>query len=142
VSYLSAALRSIPFRLAGGTGEYLGGLLAHRVPRRWALLIGQIFMGGGAVLFAFADSTNKYWSHIIPGAIIGWGGAGFVYVACLSDAMVDANPETGGVIGAVMYTAAQLGATIGLTGKLIRILACEVLMFFCSSNFCQHRRNW
>jgi predicted MFS family arabinose efflux permease len=121
VSYLSAALRAIPFRLCGGIGEFLGGALAQRVPRRWSLLIGQLLMGGGAVLFALADTKDKYWSHLIPASILGWGGTGFVYVVCLAAAMVDAKPEVGGVTSAVMYTATQLGATVGLTGASVLI---------------------
>ena len=76
-------------------------------------------MGAGAVLFALADTPDKYWSHVFTGALIGFGGAGFGYVVCLATVMVDTETEAGGVVSAVMYTALQLGATIGLTGERI-----------------------
>ncbi|KAF8896080.1 major facilitator superfamily domain-containing protein [Infundibulicybe gibba] len=85
------------------------GHICSRVPRRLLLLMGQVFMGVSAVLFALGgDTPEKYWSYIVPGMII--------------VVMEGARPGEEGVVGAVMYTAYQLGATIGLASQFFQLL--------------------
>ncbi|KAF8896092.1 major facilitator superfamily domain-containing protein [Infundibulicybe gibba] len=114
ISPLSASLRCLPFGITGGITAYLTGIFAPKVPRRLLLTMGQVFMGVGAVLFALGDTPQKYWSYIVPGMIIGMLGLGVAYVGCTIVVMEGARPGEEGVVGAMMYTAYQLGATIGL----------------------------
>ena len=93
------------------------GQLAHKVPRRALLTVGQVLQAAGAVLFALADAPSKYWSRIFPGIIVGMVGMACSYVGSTVSMMESAPPDQQGVVGAVMSTSYQIGATIGLAGK-------------------------
>jgi hypothetical protein len=114
ISTLSAALRCLPLGIAGGTTAYLTGIFAHKVPRLVLLVSGQVLMGVGSILFALADDKSKYWSHVVPGMIIGMFGLGVAYVACTIVVMEGTRKGEEGVVSAVMYTSYQVGATLGL----------------------------
>ncbi|KAF5373033.1 hypothetical protein D9758_001641 [Tetrapyrgos nigripes] len=114
ISTLSAALRCLPLGIAGGTTAYLTGIFAPKVPRLVLLVSGQLFMGVGSILFALADEQSKYWSHVVPGMIIGMIGLGTAYVACTIVVMEGTRKGEEGVVSAVMYTSYQVGATLGL----------------------------
>ncbi|THU81970.1 MFS general substrate transporter [Dendrothele bispora CBS 962.96] len=114
MSTLSAAIRCLPLGIAGGTTAYLTGIFAPKVPRRVLLVSGQLFMAVGSILFALADDKEKYWSHIVPGMIIGMVGLGIAYTACTIVVMEGTRKGEEGVVSAVMYTSYQVGATLGL----------------------------
>ncbi|KAF8520827.1 major facilitator superfamily domain-containing protein [Gautieria morchelliformis] len=116
-SALSAALHCIPIGVAGGVVSYLTGAFALHVPRRVLLIGGQLGMLVGTLLFALADSPAKYWSHIFPGMIIGLVGLAMAYVAANIFIMAGSRKGEEGVVGAMMNTAFQLGATVGLAGQ-------------------------
>lgn len=59
-----------------------GGCILHHclcIPLTFDLW--KAFMIAGSVLFAFADTPEKYWSHILPGMIVGTLGLAVSYVA-------------------------------------------------------------
>ncbi len=68
----------------------------------------------GAILFALASSEDRYWSHVFPGMIIGMLGLATAYVAASVTMMAGARKGEEGVVGAVLYTTFQIGATIGV----------------------------
>jgi len=114
MSALSAALRCLPMGISGGITAYLTGVFAPKIPRRILLVSGQVFMAVGAILFALADTPDKYWPYIVPGMIVGMLGLASAYVGCTIVMMEGARPGEEGVVGAMMYTSYQVGATIGL----------------------------
>ncbi|KAF8896032.1 major facilitator superfamily domain-containing protein [Infundibulicybe gibba] len=122
ISSLSASLRCLPIGIAGGIAAYLTGVFAPNIPRRLLLLMGQVFMGVGAILFALGDTPQKYWPYLVPGMIIGMVGTAVAYVGCTIFVMDGARPGEEGVVGAMMYTAYQLGATVGLASQFFRLL--------------------
>ena len=71
----------------------------------------------GATLFALADDPSKYWSYIMPGMVLGIAGTSLGYVGCTIVVMKDVREGEEGVVSAVMYTAYQVGATLGFAGK-------------------------
>ncbi|KAJ8520062.1 hypothetical protein ONZ45_g3098 [Pleurotus djamor] len=82
-SALSAAVRCIPLGVAGGVSSWLSGRFGPLLPPNVLLVGGQAFMAVGAILFALADTIDKYWSHIFPGMVVGMlglaGAARFPY---------------------------------------------------------------
>ncbi|THU97275.1 MFS general substrate transporter [Dendrothele bispora CBS 962.96] len=114
VSTLSAAIRCLPLGIAGGTTAYLTGIFAPKIPRRILLVSGQLLMAVGSILFALADVKEKYWSHVVPGMIIGMIGISAAYVACTIVVMEGTRKGEEGVVSAVMFTSYQVGATLGL----------------------------
>jgi len=114
VSTLSAAIRCIPLGITGGTAAYLTGIVAPKAQRLVLLVSGQLFMGVGSILFALADTKSKYWSHVVPGMIVGMIGVALAHVACTIVVMEGTRKGEEGVVSAVMYTSYQIGATLGL----------------------------
>ncbi|KAF4607679.1 hypothetical protein EYR40_000014 [Pleurotus pulmonarius] len=113
-SPLIAALRCLPIGVAGGVASYLVGRFLPRLTAKWVLVGAQIFTATGSVLFALAGSEERYWSFVFPGMVIGMLGLASAYVGCTTTVMGDARKGEEGVIGAVMYTAYQVGSTIGV----------------------------
>ncbi|TFK32663.1 major facilitator superfamily domain-containing protein [Crucibulum laeve] len=70
-SALSSAVRCIPMGLTAIIVSPLVGAYAPRFSRRLLLMGGQIMSAVGVVLFALADTRDKYWSHVVPGMIVG-----------------------------------------------------------------------
>ncbi|TFK32285.1 major facilitator superfamily domain-containing protein [Crucibulum laeve] len=115
-SALSSAVRCVPMGLTAIIVSPLVGAYAPRFSRRLLLMSGEIMSAVGVILFALADTRDKYWSHVVPGMIVGMIGLFLSYVACTTVVMEGARPGEEGVVGAVMNTAYQIGATIGLAG--------------------------
>ncbi|KIK53240.1 hypothetical protein GYMLUDRAFT_49413 [Collybiopsis luxurians FD-317 M1] len=113
-SAISAAVRCFPLGITAGISAYLTGVFAPRIPRRILLLVGQVFMAGSVILFAFADRPDRYWSYMVPAMIIGMFGVSVAYVGNTIAVMESARPTDQGVVGAIMYTAYQVGSTIGI----------------------------
>ncbi|ESK94361.1 efflux protein [Moniliophthora roreri MCA 2997] len=111
---IAAAIRCIPLGIVGGVTAYLVGLFAPKTPRIPLLLSGQVLMAVGSVLFALAVGEDKYWSYVVPGIIVGTSGLSLAYVGSMIVVMEGAKPGQEGVVSAVMYTAYQIGATLGL----------------------------
>ncbi|KAJ3729348.1 major facilitator superfamily domain-containing protein [Lentinula raphanica] len=113
-SSLSAAVRCLPLGISGGATAMLTGYIASKMPRRLLLIGGQILMIVGTTLFALADDPSKYWSYIVPGMVLGNIGTAIGYVGCTIVVMEGVRKGEEGVVSAVMYTAYQIGATLGL----------------------------
>lgn len=89
-------------------------MYGHLIPKRILLVLGQVFMIIGAVLFALADNPSRYWPFIFPGMIIGMIGLAMAYVGSNVTTMAGARKGEEGVVGAVLYTSYQMGSTIGI----------------------------
>ncbi|GJJ13376.1 hypothetical protein Clacol_007628 [Clathrus columnatus] len=113
-SAIKAAVHCIPIGISGGISTYIAGYLALYIPKKLLLLGGQVFMAIPAILFSLADTPDKYWSHILPGMIIATIGLATAYVAANVFILSNAPKGQEGVISAMMNTAFQLGATVGL----------------------------
>ncbi|KAF4584831.1 hypothetical protein EYR40_001646 [Pleurotus pulmonarius] len=112
-SSLIAAVRCIPLGPSGVLSCYLAGKYITKAPHT-LLIGGPTLMAVASILFALGDTPDKYWSHIFTGLIIGHMGMGGVYVGCTTMIMSGAREGEEGVVGAVTYTAYQMGATLGL----------------------------
>ncbi|KAJ3552365.1 hypothetical protein NM688_g4188 [Phlebia brevispora] len=113
-SALSAAVHSIPIGVSGGLSAWLTGVHGHRVPKRLLLVVGQLFMIVGAVLFALSKEPEHYWPYIFPGMIVGIFGLSMAYVGSNVTTMSGARKGEEGVVGAVLYTSYQIGSTLGI----------------------------
>lgn len=89
-------------------------MYSHYVPKRILLVVGQLLMIVGAVLFALAHDPSHYWSYVFPGEIIGMFGLSMAYVGSSVTTMAGARKGEEGVVGAVLYTSYQIGSTLGI----------------------------
>ncbi|KAF4571718.1 hypothetical protein EYR36_009062 [Pleurotus pulmonarius] len=112
-SALIAAVRCIPMGVAGGIASYLSGRFVPKLPPNYILVGSQVLMAVGSVLFALADTREKYWPYVFPGMVVGMLGLAAGYVACTAVVMGGARKGEEGVVGAVTYTAYQVGSTLG-----------------------------
>lgn len=55
------------------------GPLARRIDPKWLILTGNILMIVATILFALADTMDKYWSHVFVGLVVGSCGAMLLY---------------------------------------------------------------
>jgi len=113
-SPIKSAVHFIPIGVTGGTVAWATGTYGHLVPRRILLVVGQLCMATAAILFAFASSPDRYWSFIFPGMVLGMIGLAASYVAASVVMMAGARKGEEGVVGAVLYTTFQIGATVGI----------------------------
>ncbi|GJJ08487.1 hypothetical protein Clacol_002705 [Clathrus columnatus] len=117
-SPLNAAIHCLPIGITAGICVSLAGRLVLALPRKFQLVFAQTLMGVSAILFVFADTPDKYWTHVLPGMIICMIGTAVGYVSVNVFIMASAPKGQEGVIGAMMNTAFQLGATVGLASKV------------------------
>lgn len=113
-SPLKAAIHCLPIGITAGICVSLAGRIVLIFPPKSQLVFGQVLMGVSSILFVFADTPDKYWTHILPGMIICMIGTAVAYVSVNVFIMASAPKGQEGVIGAMMNTAFQLGATVGL----------------------------
>ena len=118
-SALNASLHCIPLGIASGTASFFCARYGSLVPRRLILAGSQVLMGIAVLLFALADSPDKYWSHTFLGMVFGLVGVGAGYWAVNVALMASAPKGEEGVFGALINTGLQLGATIGLAGTFL-----------------------
>lgn len=77
--------------IAGGFAAYTAGVVAPHIPRRVLLIGGQILPAVACVLYALADTPAKYWSHVLPGMIVGMIGLATGYVGATISIMAGAR---------------------------------------------------
>ena len=68
----------------------------------------------GCVLFALADSPDRYWSYILPAMIIDMFGLSGSYIGASVTMMASAPAGEEGIVSAVLYTTFQVGSTLGI----------------------------
>lgn len=113
-SPIKAAIHFLPFGVTGFITTISVGTYGHLIPRRVLLIAGQVCMAVGSVLFALADTPDKYWSYIFPGMIVNMIGLALSYVGASVTTMAGAPKGEEGVVGAILYTSFQIGSTIGV----------------------------
>ncbi|KAF8884618.1 major facilitator superfamily domain-containing protein [Infundibulicybe gibba] len=121
VPALGAAIRIIPFGIAGFFVTISMGWVTPHVPPRWILFFGQLLMLAGAVLVAFAPDKSQYWSHVLPALVLEALGIASGFVAAniamirtpLAKPSVRLHDSTA-LIGAIFNADLQIGSTIGL----------------------------
>ncbi|KAH8119333.1 major facilitator superfamily domain-containing protein [Phellopilus nigrolimitatus] len=81
------------------------------VPRRglWFVLIASDISPSGPASYEY-----KYWIHVFPGMVVGMAGVAISDVGVSVAVMASARRGEKGVVGALVNTSLQLGATIGL----------------------------
>jgi MFS family permease len=95
------------------------GLFIHKAKKRVLLITGLLFIGAASVLFAMADTPNKYWTYVFPGILLGFFGGGLALTGCVTFIMTGAGMNDSGVVAAAMQTAVTVGITVGLTGVFL-----------------------
>ncbi|KAI0704966.1 major facilitator superfamily-domain-containing protein [Cytidiella melzeri] len=113
-SAISVALRMVPVGvlcLVVSTTSFLAQIISPK----YIILGGQVLLAIATILLATADSPHKYYSHVLPGFIIGSAGAMFTYTHTNIAILRTSPPSLSGTIGAVFNGALQLGSAVGIS---------------------------
>ncbi|KAI0804556.1 major facilitator superfamily domain-containing protein [Irpex lacteus] len=113
-SPISVALRMIPIGAVSLAVSFTSGW-ARIISPKWIIVGGQVLLIVGTILLATADSPHKYYSHVLPGFIIGSAGAMFTYTHANIAIFRTTPPSLAGTVGAVFNGALQLGAAVGIS---------------------------
>ena len=91
----------------------LAGRVSERVPARWLIGPGLLFVGIGLVVMA-GLSGGSSWTHLIPGFIVAGLGGGLVNPPLASTAIGVVPPHQAGMASGVSATFRQIGIATGI----------------------------
>ena len=91
----------------------LAGRVSARVPARWLIGPGLLFVGIGLVVMA-GLSGGSSWTHLIPGFIVAGLGGGLVNPPLASTAIGVVPPHQAGMASGVSATFRQIGIATGI----------------------------
>jgi len=110
---IDSAIHMIPIGVASFTMSWTGPL-NRRIDCKYLILIGHVGLVIATILLAFADTPDKYWSHVFPAFLLGSGGAMLTYTHT-NIAIFRTTPSyMAGTVGAIFNGALQLGSAVGI----------------------------
>ncbi|KAI0079805.1 MFS general substrate transporter, partial [Panus rudis PR-1116 ss-1] len=109
-SALSAAVRMIPYGVTGFITTFVVGSIAQYVPPKYILVLGQLCILGGTILYQFAPNVEHYWNRVFPAFIISAFGISSGFVAAKRPDLH--IPGVTALIGAIFNSVLQVGSAI------------------------------
>ncbi|KAM5541656.1 hypothetical protein V8D89_004846 [Ganoderma adspersum] len=113
-SAISTAIHMLPIGVLAFAMSFTGSL-SRVINSKWIILSGEGMCSIATILFAFADSPERYWSFIFPAFVLGSAGAMLAYTHT-NIAIFRTSPSSmAGTVGAIFNGALQLGSAIGIS---------------------------
>jgi predicted MFS family arabinose efflux permease len=115
--FVPIALGSVVFLL------FLGPLYNHRfLPPRWVLVVGELLVLAGEIMFSQNDPDTSYWRLSFPGFILIALGSSCYFVNFLNIIFSSAPPDEQGLISGLIQTVAQISIamTFAVGSSLVR----------------------
>ncbi|KAM6504675.1 hypothetical protein FSOLCH5_015178 [Fusarium solani] len=114
LSALQAAIRILPSMVVGVTLNFSTGLLVHKVPALWLVVITSLLSAGSPLLMATIQPSWSYWASAFFAQLLLPFSVDVVFTVGLI-IVTDIFPEDKqSVAGAVFNTASQFGNAFGL----------------------------
>lgn len=105
--FVPIALGSVVFLL------FLGPLYNHSfLPPRWVLVVGELLVLAGQIIFSQNDPDTSYWRLSFPGFILIALGSTFYFINFLNIIFTSAPPDEQGLISGLIQTVAQISIAI------------------------------
>lgn len=105
--FVPIALSSVVFLL------FLGPLYNHRfLPPRWVLVVGELLVLAGQVMFSQNNPDTNYWHLSFPGFILIALGSTFYFINFLNIVFSSAPPDEHGLISGLIQTVAQISIAV------------------------------
>ncbi|KAL6898474.1 MFS general substrate transporter [Trichoderma evansii] len=115
LSALQASLRILPSLIVGALVQVSTGLLIHRIPAFYLLLVSMILSAGAPLLMATISVHQPYWFNAFFAQLVSPISADILFTVGLL-VVSDVFPaRMQALAGAVFNTVAQFGTSIGLT---------------------------
>lgn len=112
-STINVAVRFLPLGLMSFPVMGLASVLQQKFSLKWVILIGELVVLAGTLLFPFADSEAHFWRFAFPGFFIGTAGMTIVFATTNIAIFTITPPEVAGTVGAIFTCALQLGSAAG-----------------------------
>jgi hypothetical protein len=107
IMFLPIALGSVVFLFI------LGPLYNHRfLPPKWVLVVGEVLVLAGEIMFSQNDSDTSYWQLSFPGFILIALGSTSYFINFLNIVFSSAPPEEQGLISGLIQTIAQISTAM------------------------------
>jgi predicted MFS family arabinose efflux permease len=112
-SAIQTGVRLLPLTGAIFLTAGIAGRLTGRVPTRWLIGPGFVFVGAGLLLMRGLAPTDT-WTHLVPGLIVAGIGAGLINVPLASTAVGVVEPARAGMASGINSTLRQVGVATGV----------------------------
>ncbi|KAJ8518266.1 hypothetical protein ONZ45_g4621 [Pleurotus djamor] len=112
-STISVAVRFLPMGLLSFPIMGVASVLQQKLPLKWVILLGEVLVLAGTILFPFADTQAHFWRFAFPGFFIGTAGMTIVFATTNIAIFAATPPHIAGVVGAIFTCALQLGSAAG-----------------------------
>lgn len=114
-SAISSAVHMLPIGITAFVFSFANRVKGlSSMSAKWPILCGALMMMSALVLFAFADTPDKYWPLVFPGFIVGSAGAMLVNISANIAIFRATAPSMAGTVGAIFNCGLQLGSAVGL----------------------------
>jgi len=107
IMFIPIALSSVVFLFI------LSTLYNHRfLPPRWVLVVGELLVFAGEVVFSQNDPDTSYWQLSFPGFILIALGSTCYFINFLNIVFTSAPPDEQGLISGLLQTVAQISTAM------------------------------
>jgi MFS family permease len=114
-SALGASIRLLPNLISGVILNFVTGLIVDKVPVFWAVMLTSTLCAGAPLLMALINPRWPYWYDAFFAQLLTPISGDVLFTVGLLVVSASFPPRMQALAGAVFNTAAQLGASIGLT---------------------------
>jgi len=112
-SALDAGLAFLPMTAMVAIGGLFSSRLVKRFGQRWSMCAAFGCYAAGALGMTLSTATSPYWQAILPMLVIGLA-SGFISPAATSPALGTVEKSRAGIAAAVLNSARQSGAALGV----------------------------
>jgi len=113
-SPIKAGAAYLPLTFGIGIGAGIGSKLLTKVGSRVVVGAGALVVAAGLLTLSRVPADGGYLEHILPGLILVSLGSGPVFVGVTTAANAGVGPSRAGIAAAILNSAQQVGATLGL----------------------------
>lgn len=111
---LRTGLAYVPSCLLAAATSGLCAQLISKVGSRPLVVGGALVSSAGAFVLSRTPEDGSYLTDVLPGLLLLTGGIGFVFVTVVAAANAGVGAERAGIAAALLNTAQQVGAALGL----------------------------
>lgn len=115
LSALQASIRILPSLVVGAALQLSTGLLIHKVPAYYLLLVSLFLSAAALLLMATINVTGSYWFNAFFAQLVSPISADILFPVGLLVVSEAFPARTQALAGAVFNTVAQFGTSVGLT---------------------------
>jgi predicted MFS family arabinose efflux permease len=111
---LKAGLAALPFGFGIVLASGVASELAERLSPRAIAVPGLVLAAAGVFWLSTLDADSGYWTHLMVPVFLASAGLGLAFVPMTLTVVHGVDPQETGVASALLNTAQQVGAALGL----------------------------